>query len=221
VIDGTLILIAKEPRAGYSKTRLVPPCTPAQAAALAEAALIDTLEAIAATPAARHLVALDGEAGDWLPSGFEVTTQRGEGLAQRLAAAFEDAGGPAFVVAMDTPQVTPELLGAGLERLSNPGVDATLGLAHDGGYWGIGLSRPDGAVFEEVPMSQGQTGALQVQRLRDLGLRTEFLPRLTDVDRIEDAQAVARAAPDGRFAAALRASGHASDHRQAVAEASP
>jgi len=221
VTDGTLILIAKEPRAGRSKTRLVPPCTPAQAAVLAEAALIDTLTAMAAAPAARRLVALEGEAGEWLPPGFEVTPQRGEGLAQRLAAAFEDAEGPAFVVAMDTPQVTPGLLGAALERLSDPDVDATLGLAVDGGYWGIGLGRADRAVFEDLPMSEGQTGALQAQRLHQLGLRTELLPRLTDVDTIEDARAVARAAPDGRFAAALRASGHASDHRQAVAEASP
>lgn len=221
MIDGTLILIAKEPRAGRSKTRLVPPCTPAQAAALAKAALIDTLDAMVATPAARHLVALDGEAGDWLPPGFGLTAQRGEGLAQRLAAALQDAGGAAFVIAMDTPQVTPDMLSAGLERLSDPGVDATLGMADDGGYWGIGLSSPNRAVFDEVPMSAGQTGALQAQRLRDLGLRTAMLPRLTDVDTIEDALAVARAAPQGRFAAALRASGHASDHRQAVAEASP
>jgi len=205
VIEGTLIVIAKEPRAGRSKTRLVPPCTPSQAAGLAQAALIDTLSAVAATPAARRLVALEGEAGDWLPAGFEVTAQRGEGLAERLAGAFEDAGGPAFVVAMDTPQVTPALLAAALGRLSDPGVDATLGLAGDGGYWGIGLSRPDRAVFEHVPMSDGRTGELQARRLRDLGLRTELLPRLIDVDTIEDARAVARDAPHGRFAAALRA----------------
>ena len=150
-------------------------------------------------------MALDGEAGDWLPAGFRLTAQRGEGLAQRLAAAFEDAGGPAFVVAMDTPQVTPELLGAALERLSDPGVDATLGLADDGGYWGIGLNRPDSAVFEDVPMSEWQTGARQAQRLRELGLRTAMLPSLTDVDTIEDARTVARAVPNGHFAAALSA----------------
>ncbi len=220
MIKGTLILIAKEPRAGRSKTRLVPPCTPGQASALAEAALIDTVNAMAAAPAARHLVALEGEAGDWLPPGFHVTAQRGAGLAERLAAAFEDASGPAFVVAMDTPQVTPGLLGAALKRLSDPGVDATLGLAHDGGYWGIGLRRPDRAVFEEIPMSDGQTGAHQAQRLLELGLRTALLPWLTDVDTIEDAREVAREAPDGRFAATLRASGHSAHHHQAVAEPS-
>ena len=41
---------------------------------------------------------LDGPPGPWLPPGFEVLAQRGEGLAERLAHAFEDLGGPALVV---------------------------------------------------------------------------------------------------------------------------
>ena len=47
----TLLVIAKEPVPGRVKTRLVPPCTPRQAAALAEAALADTLHAVLAAPA--------------------------------------------------------------------------------------------------------------------------------------------------------------------------
>ncbi|MYV39613.1 glycosyltransferase, partial [Streptomyces sp. SID1328] len=46
----TLLVIAKEPRPGRVKTRLTPPFTPGQAAALAEAALTDTLRAVAAAP---------------------------------------------------------------------------------------------------------------------------------------------------------------------------
>ena len=46
----TLAVIAKAPVAGRVKTRLTPPCTPEQAAALAEAALRDTLDAVRATP---------------------------------------------------------------------------------------------------------------------------------------------------------------------------
>ena len=45
----TLLVIAKEPRPGRVKTRLTPPFTPREAAALAEAALVDTLRAVAAT----------------------------------------------------------------------------------------------------------------------------------------------------------------------------
>ncbi|MGI8511505.1 MAG: TIGR04282 family arsenosugar biosynthesis glycosyltransferase [Solirubrobacteraceae bacterium] len=128
-----VIVIAKSPQPGRSKTRLCPPCTAAQAAGLAEAALSDTLDAAVATRAARTVVALEGEPGDWLPRGAAVLAQRGEGLAERLAAAFEDVGGPALVVAMDTPQLTPALLELAFARLQSPGVDAVLGPSRDGG----------------------------------------------------------------------------------------
>jgi glycosyltransferase A (GT-A) superfamily protein (DUF2064 family) len=147
------------------------------------------------------VLVLDGASGPWLPRGFEVVPQRGDGLAARLAAAFQAAGGPAFLVGMDTPQVTPELLDAGLAALEH--ADAAFGAALDGGYWGIGLRRPDPAVFRDVPMSAPSTGAFQRARLDDLGLRTALLPPLLDVDTIADAHAVAATAPHTRFATTL------------------
>lgn len=213
-----LIVIAKAPRAGLSKTRLCPPCTPGEAAALAEAALRDTLAAATEAAPGRVLLALDGRPGGWLPSGVEVVAQRGEGLGRRLAAAFADAGGPAFLVAMDTPQADAGLLRRALARLARPGVDAVLGPTADGGYWGIGLRRPDRAVFAGVPMSTPNTGAVQEARLRALGLATARLPMLTDVDDIADARAVAAGSPGTRFAAALAASGHAADHGEPMTQ---
>jgi glycosyltransferase A (GT-A) superfamily protein (DUF2064 family) len=198
-----LVVIAKAPAPGRSKTRLCPPCAPHEAAALAEAALCDTLAAVAraAAGAARRVLVLDGAPGPWLPAGFEVIAQRGSGLAERLAAAFEDVGGPAFLVGMDSPQLTPGLLVRGLQALDHAG--SALGLAHDGGYWGIGLRAPDAAVFADVPMSVASTGAVQLARLRALGLEPVRLPALRDVDDIADARAVARQAPRSHFAGAL------------------
>jgi uncharacterized protein len=204
-----LVVIAKAPRAGHSKTRLCPPCTPRQAAALARAALADTLEALRATPAARHVLVLDGEAGDWLPPGFEVLPQRGRGLDERLAHAFDDVAGPALLVGMDTPQVTPGDLREGLARLAEPGTDAVLGPAPDGGYWAIGLREPDPRLFLGVPMSSARTCRAQRARLSSLGLRVGDLRALRDVDRIADAHAVAALAPSGRFARALALTGAA------------
>jgi uncharacterized protein len=200
-VSATLIVIAKAPVPGRVKTRLCPPCTPPQAAALAEAALRDTLAAALQTRAGRRVVALDGAPGAWLPAGFEVIPQRGAGLADRLASAFGDVGGPAFLIGMDTPQVRPEWLDGGLDAVSS--ADAALGRSPDGGYWGIGLRRPDPAVFAGVPMSQHFTGAVQRARLAMLGLATAVLRPLLDVDTWGDALAVAREAPRSRFAAAL------------------
>jgi glycosyltransferase A (GT-A) superfamily protein (DUF2064 family) len=199
-----VLVMAKEPVPGHVKTRLCPPCTADQAAELAEAALADTLEAIASCRAGRRLLALDGQPGPWLPAGFEVFAQQGRGLDERLAAAWDHAAGPGLQIGMDTPQVTAELLDDCLCRLAAKGNTAALGLAEDGGWWALGLRRSDPAVFLGVPMSTRRTGSAQKRRLRELGHDPVGLPRLRDVDHVDDARAVAEVAPGTRFAAAYR-----------------
>ena len=193
-------MLAKAPVAGRAKTRCCPPCTFAQAADLAESALVDTLTAVAATPAARRVLVLEGSPGRWLPAGFDVMAQRGSGLDLRLAAAFDDVGGPALLVGMDTPQVTPHLLASATTALCRPGVDAVLGPADDGGYWAIGLRRPDPSVFVGVPMSTNRTGLAQLTRLRERAGHVELLPVLADVDTFAVALDVAAQVPGTRFA---------------------
>lgn len=195
----TLIVLAKEPRPGHSKTRLCPPLSPQEAAEVAEAALRTTLDAAAATSADRLVVALDGAPGDWVPDGAEVIPQRQAGHAARIAGAFADTGGPALLIGMDSPQARAEMLDAALAELRNPGLDAVLGPAEDGGWWAIGLQRPDDRVFAGVPMSRADTCVHQRERLRRLGYQTEFLPTLRDVDTYTDALAVAQLCPDTPF----------------------
>ncbi|MFE2555019.1 DUF2064 domain-containing protein [Streptomyces sp. NPDC059352] len=194
----TLLVIAKQPLPGRVKTRLAPPFTPVQAASLAEAALADTLAAVSRVPAARHVLVLDGAPGPWLPAGFTVLPQATGGLDERLAAAFVSCDGPALLIGMDTPQVTPELLAP---ALSWDRADAWFGPAADGGFWALGLAVPDPALLLGVAMSRPDTGAVQFERLRAAGLRVGVLPVLTDVDTAEDARRVAAEAPGTRFAA--------------------
>jgi uncharacterized protein len=200
----TVVVLAKAPVPGRVKTRLCPPCNPEQAARLAEAALVDTLTAVAATPTRRRVLALDGMPGPWVPAGFEVLPQRGDGLDERLAHAFTDLGEGGLLIGMDTPQVTPARLHAALHKLYDRRVDAVLGPCLDGGWWGIGLRAPDPGVFLGIPMSTPSTFAEQRARLRALCMHTRALPLLRDVDDIDDAAAVARDAPVSRFAETLR-----------------
>lgn len=201
-----IVIIAKEPVAGKVKTRLTPPFTPDQAAALAAAALHDSLLAVAATPATQRVLALDGLPGEWLPEGFVVIPQRGAGLDERLAAAFTDAHRlhpePIVLIGMDTPQVTSRLLREAALALDDH--DAVYGPAADGGYWLLGLREPDPGLLLGVPMSHPETGKAQLDRLNRAGLRIHFLPELTDVDTAADARTVAGQAPRTRFAATLR-----------------
>lgn len=199
-----LIVIAKAPAPGTSKTRLSPPLTMEGAARLAEAALRDTLECVSTAPARRRVLALEGAPGPWLPRGFDVVAQRGGGLDERLASAFEDVGGPALLVGMDTPQLRPDMLERAWVSLMHEGTDAVLGPAHDGGYWAIGLREPRRELLDGVPMSSADTCRAQLARLAEHGLSVCLLPPLRDVDLIEDARAVAALAPESRFASALR-----------------
>ncbi len=191
--------MAKAPIPGRVKTRLCPPCTPEQAAQLSEAALADTLDAVAGCDVGRRILALDGEPGTWVPPGFDVVPQSSGSLDQRLAAAWDAAGGPGIQIGMDTPQVTADLLAEALGTLEV--ADAALGPAADGGWWAIGLRRPNPAVFEGVAMSTATTGAAQHRRLRSLGLKVALLPTLVDLDTVHQLPAVAGAGPGTRTSA--------------------
>jgi uncharacterized protein len=208
-LNGQVIVIAKEPVPGRVKTRLTPPFSPRQAAGLAAAALADTLAAAAGAPAVRHVIALDGTPGRWLPPSAPVLAQRGGGLDERIAAALDDAyrelAVPVVLIGMDTPQVTPDLLAAALRPLADGTADAVFGPAADGGFWLLGLRRPDPSLILGLPMSTAATGVTQVARLAWAGLRIHWLPLLRDVDTAADAYAVAAQAPRTRFAAALAA----------------
>jgi uncharacterized protein len=208
LFDAQILLLAKVPHPGSVKTRLCPPYTHAQAAMLAAAALRDTMRAVTTSRADSRVLVIDGLANADLCWGFEVIRQRGDGLDERIAAAFDDGfalhPSPQLLIGMDTPHLTSALLDATLAALTAPDVDAVIGPTDDGGYWAIGLRVPNPAAIIGVPMSVGETFSSQLARLRGMRLRVEILPRLRDVDYPDDAAAVAEIAPHTQFAATLR-----------------
>lgn len=193
-----VLVMAKAPVAGRVKTRLCPPCSPIEAAALAEAALADTLEAVAACGADRRILALEGAPGPWLPSGFRVVPQVAGSFDQRLAHAWAIAGGPGVQIGMDTPQMRPGDLDHALGALD--ATESALGFAADGGWWAIGLRQPHPEIFRGLPMSTERTGAAQFARLLALGLDVTLLPTLVDLDTVGDLPAVVEAGPATRTA---------------------
>ena len=198
----TVIVLAKECVPGRVKTRLTPPFTPEEAAALAAASLADTLEAVGRVRADRHLLWFDGTAPRG--TGFDIAQQPQGGLDERIAAAFDAVDGRAVLVGMDTPQLDPAVLQAVLDDDS---ADAWFGPAADGGWWTLGLDPMPhrGDLIRGVPMSTAHTGAATFLRLSMAGLRVRELPTLTDVDHVEEALLVAAAAPHSRFANRLGA----------------
>jgi glycosyltransferase A (GT-A) superfamily protein (DUF2064 family) len=208
-----VLVVAKAPVPGQAKTRLTSRFAPEVAAALAAAALLDTLAAGRDAPVAARVVALTGrldlavrrsELADAL-DGWTVVDQRGDTLGERLAAAHRDAaertGLPVLQIGMDTPQVTPTLLADGVRRLLHRDVDAVLGPARDGGWWALGLTAPDVATaLVSVEMSTPTTGRDTRSALESRGCVVEELDELVDVDEPDDVAEVATALPpDSHF----------------------
>jgi glycosyltransferase A (GT-A) superfamily protein (DUF2064 family) len=217
-VPRVVLVLAKAPVPGRAKTRLSPPATPEGAAGVAAAALLDTLDAAAATPRARVVVALEGSVTDAVLADeiaaalapHTVVAQRGQSLGERISAAHDDvaAAFPAAVsvqVGMDTPQVDARLLDRALRTVES-GADAALGLAHDGGWWALALRDPRRAKsITDVPTSTDETGRRTLDALRAALGRDAVadLPSLSDVDTADDAVRVAELVPHGRFARAV------------------
>jgi uncharacterized protein len=213
-----VLVVAKAPVAGLAKTRLSPEIGYRAAARLAAASLVDTVEAMLGTPGTVAVVAMTGslaeaELGDEVARVLgrcTVISQRGRDFGARLANAHADTGvlypGRAvFQIGMDTPQVSPGLLGEAIDALHTKGIDAVLGPATDGGWWGLGLRSPERAgVLRAVPMSRPDTGVRTENALRRGGLRVARLRELSDVDTMADAIRVAELVPEGRFGRELR-----------------
>jgi glycosyltransferase A (GT-A) superfamily protein (DUF2064 family) len=209
--------MAKAPVPGMAKTRLTPPASPEQAAEIAAASLLDTLDAALDTPGVYCVVAITGdlehaayaaELAEKL-TGTTVIPQRGADFAERLANAHADAaarlpGRPVVQIGMDSPQIDAELLAGCAAELATPGIAATLGPAGDGGFWMLGLRDPAEAnLLCEVPMSTSDTGVKTLAALEARELTVRELPTLADVDTMADATEVARLVPGSRFAAAV------------------
>jgi len=212
-----LLVVAKSPVAGQVKTRLCPPATTGQAARIATAALLDTIDAVRAAAGVTPVLALAGRFADAedaaelaaATAGWPILAQRGAGLANRLANAHADVaaaypGRPVLQIGMDTPQLTPARLRAAAAELAT--VDAVLGWAADGGWWALGLHEPGHAeVLRWVRMSTSSTGRHTWAALNGQALRVAPLPVLRDVDEWGDAVAVAREVPGSRFAGEVAA----------------
>jgi glycosyltransferase A (GT-A) superfamily protein (DUF2064 family) len=199
-----LVVIAKECLPGKVKTRLSPRFTIEEAAQLARASLNDTLAAASAVRADRKILYFDGEQVPAEAAGFEILKQSGGTLDERLAFLFDALSDPVFLLGMDTPQITPELIQAACARWASD-VDAWFGPATDGGFWALGLgSMPNrGKIVHGVPMSTRDTGRRQLERLKSAGLRVALLPPLTDIDTEATLREVAQLVPRSGLSVAL------------------
>lgn len=184
-----LIVVAKRPAPGQTKTRLSPPLKPEQASALYECFLLDTLEQMRQVDNVQRAIAyLPLDARDYFhrfARDFELVPQNGHDLGSRLDHALTGylSQGYERVVIMDSdsPTLPPLYLSQAFHALAD-GADVALGPCDDGGYYLIGIKRPAPRLLLEVQMSTATVTADTIAVAEEEGLKVRLLPTWYDID---------------------------------------
>ena len=187
-----LAIMTKAPRAGAVKTRLQPPLTAEEAAALNGCFLCDTASAISRTGEKARGVAVYTPAearyeyDGILPRDFRLLPQRGHAFGERLFLAAEDLLHLGFqsccLIDSDSPTVTAESFREAVDALQFEGERIVLGPTNDGGYYLIGMKRASAQLFAGIDWSTERVFDQTVKRARVLGLEVHILPSFFDVD---------------------------------------
>jgi rSAM/selenodomain-associated transferase 1 len=192
-MDASLIVVAKKPEPGFTKTRLCPPFTPQEAAQFYRCLMLDTLELAARVQGVEHCVAYSPIGAhsyfqSLVPEGFSLIPQQGADLGERLANTLADRfhHGYQKVVVMnsDGPTLPLPYLKQAFRQLQH--YDVSLGMGHDGGYYLIGMKQMQPELFENIAWSSDRVILQTLDACRQL--KVHRLPQWYDVDAGEDLQ---------------------------------
>jgi hypothetical protein len=184
--------MTKVPRAGRVKTRLTPPLTPEEAAALNICFLRDTAAAIAQAGEKAQGIGCYTPVGeedayrDIFTATFQLIPQRDGNFGERLIGATEDLFSVGFaavcLIDSDSPTVPADAFAEAVKTLSQPNELVVLGPSDDGGYYLIGTKQPHRELFEGIDWSTERVLRQTQDQAEKAGLGVHLLPRGFDVD---------------------------------------
>jgi uncharacterized protein len=208
-----LVLMAKAPREGEVKTRLLGALSPEEATRLYVAFLGDAFALMEDVKEEREWLTL---ALCYTPEGEEETfeeveregslmiPQRGENLGERLTNCFADLFALGFesvvVIGADSPTLPGEYVFDAFECFETDD-DVVIGPSEDGGYYLIGMRKLHERIFEDIPW--GGAGVLDatIERAKEAELNLVLLPEWRDVDTPEDFERLKRELEESEAAA--------------------
>ena len=199
-----IAVMAKAPRPGQSKTRLMPRLSPEQAAQMSAAFLGDVTANLAmaaqwtggaivphvayapagaqaafdgiTAPGTRLLLADGATAPAPGVAGF------GTCLLHAVRALLEGGHGAACVLNSDSPNLPTRLLLAAHAALAAPGDGIVMGAAEDGGYYLLGMKQAHAGLFAHIDWSTDRVAAQTRARAAEAGLEVIELDTWYDVD---------------------------------------
>ena len=213
-MDRTLLIMAKQPIAGSSKTRLLPALTPEQAAELSRCFISDAVTAMAdlaaaepgAPPVKVNIAGTPAQAESYfaeLAPGVGFVAQEGETLGHRLnhvmSGALADGASMVLAINSDSPTLPPQLVADAFAKLASDAVDVVLGPAEDGGYYLIGWKQPHAQMVIDVEMSTPDVFRDTMAIAEAAGLRVATTTPWFDVDQPADLDRIRAALDSGWF----------------------
>ena len=202
-MSAAMVIFAKAPVPGQVKTRLSPALTADEAATLHGSFVLDTLERtkaavgkfklpidrfLACAPSSSHVFFRIMEARH----GVTLLDQQGDDLGARMHHTFDSLFAQGYqrvcLVGTDVPSLPLTHYRDAVESLARH--DLVIGPAKDGGYYLIGLTRPCPDLFTDIPWSTDRVRAITQQKAAATGLKTALLPAWSDVDTLDDLQAL-------------------------------
>jgi len=197
-----IAVMAKAPRAGRSKTRLLPLLSAEQAATMSAAFLRDVTTNLAQAATAGSIVpyvayapvGTESAFGGLLPPGTQLLLADGsvevpagvEGfgrcLLHAIQAMLDQGHEAACVLNADSPTLPTRLLRLAAAALEAPGDRAVMGPAEDGGYFLLGMKRAHASIFTRIDWSTDRVAAQTRERAAELGLELDELDTWYDVD---------------------------------------
>ena len=195
--ESVLLIFARAPEPGKTKTRLIPALGPEQAAELHRSLIIYTLEQATRTAySAIRLYCSPDTTHDWFQEcehqfNVGLYSQQGKDLGERMLRAFQETLADhthVVLIGSDCPGISSEILDRAGQALV-AGNDVVIGPSRDGGYYLIGLQQMNAGLFKNMPWSTERVADITQQRLRELGWSWTELPVLRDIDFISDLEA--------------------------------
>src|SRR5262250_2116287 len=194
----TLVIMAKAPKPGMVKTRLIE-CLPSPAVTALYCCLLEDTLALAKSLTSVEVAVMCPESDpDELARLFgntvQVVSQKGEGLGAGLTSVFRHftAAGGQRVIAFnsDSPHIAPSVLDSAFEILATH--DVVIGPTHDGGYYLVGAKAAHPSLFEGDGMGTGSALNQLLTRTKVLELSTGFSEPFYDIDVADDLIVLAR-----------------------------
>ena len=190
--DRVLVIMAKAPRPGAVKTRLVPSLSP-QAVIDFYCCLLDDTLALARSLGDVEVAIMCpdtdvDELAQLAGNEARVIAQKGEGLAAGLTSVFahftEDHHRNIIAFNSDSPHLPRSVLEEAFAALAAH--DVVVGPTHDGGYYLVGAKTSHPTLFARDGM--GTSSALErlVSRVRALELSLSFVDPFYDIDVSDD-----------------------------------